>query len=413
MTHTLFLIATNIKNLNTGRGGHYYTVLDQYNAFKKSGFDVFIVCIGHAIPAPFKAPGITIIFIKCSCITEEITAIRNLKSAASSKKNVIFHAFDSNAFLFARIAGAFNSTPTLYTKCGGAIRTGYTPSLHPDIVFHRQDYEYYLKKGGPLENRHLEIIPNRVAEEDFKENNTLPPQIFTSPKKEIKIIRIARICEKYKESIIQTINLARNLNENGLPAFAAVVGYPEDEATVSEVKRYIEGVGIVITNEDLTTNAKRHLQEADIVVASGRGVMESALSGKITMLAVAGCDTPELVDLSNIENGLYYNFSERYISKSQPGDSLFKLIKLLESDNNSKAYRENISEFAKNNFSICSAIEKYRYIYNKTTPSRSIYSKKDIAVHIYKYQLGKALRLFPSLPLSLKKTAAYFAKRLK
>ncbi|WP_235040396.1 hypothetical protein [Vreelandella profundi] len=387
MKNKVYLFVSNIKGLNTGRGGHYYTVLDHYSFFSKQ-FHVEVVCIGHEVPIAFENISNKVRFIPYKNLLD-ISATVALMKTIFNKNNCVVNAFDSNAFLFARLAGIEKKVPLFFTKCGGAVRSGYTPALHPDVVFHGEDLKFYKEIGGPLNHRYLEMIPNRVATSFC--DKPKPQDLSLYPQGKLNILRIARLCDKYKESLYQTIALAQDLKSSGFDVFLAIVGSPENKELTLELEASIKGLGRLYKSDEITTRASRHIIESDIVVAAGRGVMEGALAGKLVMISSKGNDFPILLTRKIFFDALHCNFSDRY-SCRDVSSSNDEIKTLLNDINKLKKHKADIALLSQENFSLVSASDKYRELYSALIAAPSIYDKKDLFKHTIKFLLEGVVR---------------------
>lgn len=382
---SVILFVSNILGLNTGKGGHYYTVLDHFRFFSRF-MKVKIVCIGHQIPSAFTGIESDVELVKYNKSIDILKAIRKIKLISNEFAAV--NCFDANSLLFARIS-LYRTQKTIYfTKCGGAVRKRYTPALHPDIVFHGEDFQYYSSRGAPAPGRKLLLVPNRVYNPALLSQNSIG-----IPKQHVRILRIARICKKYEESIYQSIALACKLKSNGIDCSLTLVGYPEDGALVDKLYKELDGVGELFTDEEMTRNASRHIQHADIVVASGRGVMEGAVAKKIIMIAAAGRSYPILLDSEVFHDALHYNFSDRF-STCKVSDNVDKIVRLLSYSDYLIKYYKELGGIAQSYFLLDSVEQLYKDLYSAKRGSSSMYSLKDIAAHCLWFGFDALMRKF-------------------
>ena len=309
----IILVVSNVSGHNSGRGGHLYTVADHYRALIAVG-DVKIVCVGTGIPGPLREFPVSL--VRMSRLVDLRSAAKELSQHVNADS--VLHVFDAYALLVAR---RLESTPIVFTKCGGAVTKRYTPAGHPDVVFHAQDYEYYRNRGAPLPGRYLKLIPNRVFVTQALDSEA------QFPKCDVLVMRVGRICEKYEDSFKQAIALTKYLRSNQLNAKFVGIGYAEDERVLVRLKELIGSEDLILTDEAFTLGASRHLSRADVVVASGRGAMESATRGKVTLVPAKGKELPVLLDESTLEEGIFHNFSDRSVFTAPP--SVEQVLKIL------------------------------------------------------------------------------------
>lgn len=374
----MILLVSNLRGHNTGRGGHLYTVADYFRAVSTRR-SVELVCIGHEIPPPLRILEPTL--VRVESMRDVFSAARSLRRMLAD--DVVLHAFDATAVLVARLA---RKSPIVFTKCGGAVTRRYTPSVHPDVVFHDEDFAYYSGKGAPLDHRFLRLIPNRVFP---SQQHVVSRDAF--PACACLVMRVSRICKKYEESILQGVRLTKFLADNGIDAKFVCIGYPEDKLVLTRIESALDGVGELVVDENMTTNGSRHLVHADVVIASGRGAMESALLGRVTFVPEKYRHLPALLDSRTINEGIYHNFSDRCRFSGRADDA--DVLRILVESGARDEYLQSLKMISDDYFDLRPRLDEYMAIYENAALAKSMSSWFDIAKHMANFFFFGAIRL--------------------
>jgi len=368
---------------NTGRGGHYYSALTVFNEIRKRRRAALIV-VGDQRPAAIdtSAPGIHYVHTGRMVCGSDVDLLVDLVSQHGIG---VLHAFDAYAFLFSRLAARRMDLRVVATKCGGPTpRFRYYPGLSPDTVFSPEDYEFFRRRAARFRMPPPVLLPNRVAEpvQRSEPQGTvgLPDPV---PQGAVRIIRIARICQAYEQSILQTVSLANALRSKGMDVTVYVVGYLEDRRVFERVRNAVHASDYVLTDDRHTLGASRYLQAVDIAVASGRGVMEASISRKIVLCSVTGSALPYLLDAESASHFLHYNFSSRApkppISQQSNLDRIAQLIA-------DEAYRaqhlERMEPIVDRYFRISEAVSSYLSLYDaKRVVRHPVFEALDARIH--------------------------------
>ncbi|WP_253451580.1 hypothetical protein [Halomonas sp. Y3] len=353
-----------------------------YSYFKKF-FLVKIIVIGNDVPSAL-ADIKDVIKIDESRLSWPISESYKVGMIARDYKFDILHCFDSSSLLVARWSLMFHSTPVLWTKCGGKTLKRYTPRGFPDIVFHGEDYDFYFKKMAKKKSHDIAIIPNRFSALEFSSGQDgqvgKKKRLIVHDKDCFNIIRVSRISKKYKEGFLHAIKFSEWLCSNGCPAHLYIIGYPEDKNLVLELQSIISDKRVtVVTDKELTRNASRHLWEADAVIASGRGAIESLAMGKLTFIS---SDKGGLIPLckETFSDALYYNFSERTPS-NESIDPKKWLIQILQSPALSEVYFTEAQSFFKESLDLDSAKDEILDVYDRAAKRNFRGSVVDLLMH--------------------------------
>lgn len=302
---------------------------------------------------------------------------RELKKIILDIKPDIIHFFDSNSYNICRPLISRQNKIVL-NKCGGP-NIKFYPFAKNLIVFSQENYDFFKNKKK-YQNSQIYLISNRVQKiflnpyvSNIKKNTDL-----------FNFVRICRISEQYKKSILNSINLIKYLTKKGSShTHLFIIGIIEDNFTFKEILKYSNKIKNItfLTENEFTQEASKMLYLADAVIGTGRGFMEAA-SLQIPLLTLNSLDDyPVLIDQETYCDAFKTNFSERNkFHNFDKEKNLSKIIKMI-SDNE---YRKQLSDFSYNIFSnyfdaelIC---EKYTEAYNQADPSGNI--------HVFDYILS-------------------------
>jgi hypothetical protein len=383
-SNLIAFIVSSFKYNNTGLGGHYYTAFSIYNEIAKQ-MPASLIVIGDLKPPAIDFSKNGVLFLKVSrkLLIKDFKFFYQLTVKLGSN---ILHAFDPYAFLFARMIGQFTNIKVFATKCGGPKpEMGYYPRICPDIIFSNEDQHYFKKRASLFNVPTPVLLPNRISSCVLtKQEHGIAKLPGIDDAHSIKIIRIARIYKAYEKSIFQTIELSRALRNRGLKVILYIVGYLQDNSVFQRVLKQISKNDYLLTEDAYTQNASRHLQHVDIVVASGRGVMEACYSGKIICCSVCDSDLPFILDADNFDDFFYHNFSSR---TSKPNidsqENIGRITELINQKEKLERYRHRMEILQKKYFDIATVIPTYLELYTMDRfKKNSFINLIDLAFHL-------------------------------
>lgn len=288
----------------------------------------------------------------------------------------IVHAFDEHAFLFARVAAGRLHVPAILTKCGGPPPHRYFPRVGNLVVFSREDREFFSNRGC----RRLLHLPNRVRA--FGQDPGLIGELRAQVGSGAVILRISRIARHYEKTLHDSVRLAGRLRQAGCDVRLVVVGRVYDDAVYSRL-RDAAGDGVVwVTDRRFTVDAKRIIDVADIVIGTGRSLMEAVLRRRTVLCPIAGMSIPCLVTAANVEQLAAANFSERCRLSSDEASEFAAIVARVRLGQ-SAAERAFLDELARNHCDISAVLDRYRALYSDVAgdPERR---SPDVLVHAAK-----------------------------
>lgn len=359
----LFTIWTYKK----GIGGHYYSLGAAVDSFAENGQDVRVINFGK-----FMAPSLLnikdkVCFFKINKFNLLYIIYIFARYCITNKINII-HCFDFYSYYVSLLIGYILNISIVVTYPGGPNRTGnssYLPSISNLICFSNENYDFFAANAGRLNIKNISLIKNRVK----------PPVIDHDKINELKalvdydlydfvFLKIARIGQYYKDSIIEAINLAKVLEEyQSKRVLLIIIGVIEDAAIYSELEVLAKRHTNIkfITSNKYIYNASAVLDICDAFIGTGRGVLEAISLGKYALTSAIESSIPVLITPDNIDTFAYYNFSTR--SQADTTNNIQKIVDMI-SDTTYVDYSCSTKEYCKINYSYSEIYPKYLEFYS-------------------------------------------------
>ena len=348
-----------ITSMEAGTGGHFYS-LSTTAKILQSKFNVYIVQLGKTLSPVIKHSGINYSHLYTNFINQkEVTT--ELTDICKQVKPDIIHAFDWRSYILCFDAARRLNLHLALTKCGGPVRRDY-PEVNNLVVFTKEDLDFYQTKVN-LSKTQLVFIPNRV--QPFvcdQQRMSLLNSVLNLNGRRV-ILRIGRISSAYYETIVQSINMARDLHKYDQTFSLVLIGNIESELLFKQIMNDIADCDFihVVSDKTFTLNAKTLINIAEIVVGTGRGFMEACCMNKIMMAPNKGQRYPVLVTHDNFNDIFYYNFSERY--GSQDNLTAIELLKRI------NEYQDDSSLWFDQYFSTSPLESLYSSFYDNLKPT--------------------------------------------
>lgn len=293
-------------------GGHYYSLISLATEMSKH-HHVQVVNIGYTASSVLRKCTLPYHFIYFNGINIK-EASKKIAEVICSSGNMILHCYDYVSYTLLLSNNKTSKFPILLTKCGGVpISVKRLPKLKNLILFSQEDYDYYKKVLPKYTN--IKLIPNRVATfaSDYERIQKLMSKHHLEGKK--VILKIGRISTYYEKTILQAVNLSKELHELDERYELLLIGSIQQESVNNNLISRIEELSYihVENNEEFTHNAKEIIDIADIVIGTGRGFMEACYLNKLMFAPCANSEIPVFVNSQNFQSVFRTNFSERYI----------------------------------------------------------------------------------------------------
>ncbi len=380
------LITSHGGSSYTGKGGHYYSCGIIGKTLSKH-YEVEIFSLGKH-PSPVlnsMSDVVNVRHIQIDNIRDLLFFHKNKKLAASIEACDVIHCYDKPSIYQGYKLGRKFNKPVVLTKCGGPSPSGlYFPYVKDIIVFSREDVDYFSSNSRYADSN-IHHIPNRVLpiEADYDRIRTIENKLSKDYK--LKILIIARFANKYREALLQTVNFANKLRSQGVSCATILLGHIQNVNVAEEVEESSGEDDYIINDKRLCNNAKQIIPIADVVIGSGRSIMEAAQFGKFLMIPAKEREYPILVTQDNIERFAKYNLTGRAINESI-NDNNEKLMEVFKGN----SYSEFIKNYYKEIFSTDSIIDEYESVYSNTSSIGVRYIQDEVLIglnNIKKYYL--------------------------
>lgn len=318
-------IISNLEGLNTGKGGHYYTLKETAITLRQFNNKVLIFSVGQSKPdALCDLPGSIHLFGKTAnrrALIKEILHIIGLRNVQ------VLHAYDPFASVVAKELSRRIGATTLVTKCGGKSWPWLAVTDRSYVCFNSKDSRA-LKKG-PLSAEKTWVLPARASKPNPENLHQLG-----SDSGIVKFVRIGRICKAYEQTALQAIRFVRACNDAGMRSQLDIIGTVQDRGVLTKLIWAAGGETTFHTDESCTRNASNFIGASHIVIGTGRSVQEAMSYGKTVLCPVQDSFYPAIIDENNVTYFMEQNFSERvkvnsFVNPDRDVESTINRIKVL------------------------------------------------------------------------------------
>lgn len=357
----------------TGIGGHIYSVQSLVAALADR-IEPVVVSLGSV-----SSPALESLSCRRHRLAFRPGAFRRAELAefmqiVQAEKPDVIHAFDPIACAFARAAAQRTGCGMLLTMCGGPnppermYPFSYFPRV-PHLIVFSEENEHYFRNRREFRRTRVRRIPNRINEVAQDPGKIAALRARLDPSRAV-VLRIGRIAPNYGKTAEKTIRLVKRLVADGVPAQAVFLGAVQDAEAERAIRAALDGHGAVISDPDLVGQASALLDAGDLIVGTGRGLMEAASRGRILLVPAQTGDLPTLVNANNWQSLFDSNFSER--CKVEPWDEE-RNYRDIRRALGEPEYRRQLSEFGRklyvDQFSLESVVESYLSIYAEARQS--------------------------------------------
>jgi len=357
----------------TGIGGHLYSVQALVAALSPR-IECVVVSVGGA-----ACPALEALACRRHRLAFGAGRLRRAERArfleiVRAEKPDVIHAFDPIAGAFARAAARRCGCGVVFTKCGGPNPAGRWPySYYPRVerlVLFSEENERYFRTRRRFRRTRIWRIPNRIQEGTTDAAKVAALRARLDPARPV-VLRIGRISTSYARTAEQCVRLARRLAADGVPAQLVFLGAVQDPAVARALLADLGGQGIVVSDPELVAQAAALLDVGDLVVGTGRGLMEAAARGRVLLAPVRNGLLPALVTEANWEPLFAANFSERCELVPWDEERNYAEIRRALADPECRRRR---SAFARRlyeeQFALDPVVDRYLEIYREAAPER-------------------------------------------
>jgi hypothetical protein len=350
-----------IASTQSGRGGHNHTMCSIMEALGDR-MDVLGVNVG-TVASPVHAKCLSPIhYLPYESIRATLSSLTKIVHSESPD---VIHAYDKTSAFFGRELAKRSGLPFLMTKCGGPNPVGYYPSVRDIVVFSRENVRFF--EAGDRKQR-VHHLPHRVRRPRQDKYKVRELRSLFRPDSTI-VLRICRVGSTYEQSILQGGILVRQLRSAGVDSDLLVVGIHDGESDTRSIESAVADVATFVSDDHFTCKAAEIIDAGDIVIGTGRGLMEAAAVGKPLLAPLRDSDCPALVDEDSFEALFDFNFSERSSLPNFDADQ--NLRRILHVATNKDA-REQAGAFASNmfeqHFNIDRMADAYERLYESLRP---------------------------------------------
>ncbi|MFN6946691.1 MAG: hypothetical protein ACK4ND_17210 [Cytophagaceae bacterium] len=363
---------------NTGRGGAYYSLLAQKEQLK-SLYNTFLIHnskLNHSTVLDSD----TSLFLKGFFLID----FWKIFFFFIKIKPKVFLSYDQTE-VYLRILCRIFKCKYFFIKAGGP-NMKMVQHFSNVIFFSKENYEH--SHHIRCENGYL--ISNRIHPAYYNHSRLGTLNVLNGYEEYIKILRISRISNVYKEVFIVTINNHLELQKKGIQVLTHIIGFPEDLKLVEELKIKIENIShiLLITEDEFTINACELIPLYDIVIGIGRGFWEGVSYGKFVLGYTKSSSLPVLVNNQNIEEFKKFNCSPR-INLSKFENFADNLEVYLEPIKRKEYINLQYLEF-KSNYSSETLGQKFKLIFKESLHESIDLIAKSIILVLYRNSRIKA-----------------------
>ncbi len=358
----------------TGIGGHLYTVQSLVEALSPRA-ECVVVSIG-SVPSPaLESLGCRKHRLAFGGGKSRRAEMARFMEIVREEKPDVIHAFDPIACAFARVAAWRSACGLVLTKCGGPDPAGrwpyaYFPRVERLVLFSREN-ERYFRSRRRFRRTRIWRIPNRILEVKSDPGMLASLRERLDPARPV-LLRVGRISTSYARTAEQSIRLAKRLVADGVPVQLVFLGAVQDAGVEKAIAGSLGTLGKVISDPMLVRQASALLDAGDLVVGTGRGLMEAAARGRIVLVPARQGLLPALVDADNWERLFDANFSER--SEVVPWDeerNYAEIRRVLADPECRRALSAFNRKLYEEHFSLERVVDQYLAIYREATPPES------------------------------------------
>lgn len=379
----VMFIISNIPGLNTGAGGHYYSLRTTVEALGPYVTPSVLV-IGRVPERIFDQLECTIHVVPVESRSLRST-YRQVEDIVASSPPQVIHAFDLIACYLARRVAMARGLGVIYTKCGGPNPRYFFPHVDTLILYTREN-ERWARARYKLRNTNIELIPNRLGEVAQDEDRIAKLRKIVAGKGAV-FLRIGRFSRSYQSTLLQGVDLVRDLNQDGIACYILMIGAPEDPDVVERARSAAGEYGAVVVEPEFTRNASELIDVGDFVVGTGRGIMEASARGRPLLTPMSNAPHPVLIGPGNFERLFATNFSPRNYDPDHNADANYTMISEAVRDKQTRMAAASFSkELHEKWFDIHAVLERYIQIFQRVSKegrkSRpSFYRRVDLFLH--------------------------------
>jgi len=354
-----------ISSLGHGQGGHLYSLRDLVKSLDRHRMEPVIAVMGDGVPTRvLDNLACRKYFFLMRRADEMSSVLDRLVEVARAERPDVIHSCSNTALFCAMHLSRIFRLPFLHTQPHG-LKPDHFPRIPALIAYSEEGASYFADdpRYRDMEiicapNRVAAIVPDRERSERLKRELNFPHGLV--------FLRIARICEMYRESFLKSITLVQKLNEEGIAANLLIVGVNEQPWICEELRRHENERMRLVTDDAFTHDADDLMDIADVVIGAGSSFMAAASLGKLLLTTPSFARLPVLVDEGNFDRLLSINFrstSPRLAGPSHDEHERYAALKkVLGSASARDAYRKFSLDCFRRHFDVRSFMPRYERI---------------------------------------------------
>jgi len=363
-----------------GLGGHYQSLAMTVTELSKH-HDVFVVVIGTEDVKTLDKLDLNVYSV-LSRRFSYFSTLKRIKRIIDEESPDVVHAFDDLAFLWVRSISDICRIPCCVTKCGGR-NPIYWPKTSNLVLYSKENFDFF-SSSAKFRNTNLLLLPHRIRKFDVDEarSQEMVHSINADHVYSRRILRIARIGPFYQRTAEQLIALVEKLRNDGVDCCGILLGTVESTETLRHLKNLASMHVYFFTDQFFSRDAKGLLDVADVVVGTGRSLMEAAALGKVVLCPVEDSELPLLIDEVSFSQAFEFNFSERTRMGNIGAESNYqKILDAMQRDEKYEQLSDMSQQFFEEHFDVAQIQVRLSEYYDNLRPTGRWFSI-DWALHV-------------------------------
>ncbi len=304
-------------------GGHFKSGLGLVRQLADQGHRNIVLAPGgvEEMRALYEATGAKL------CIIPELDAKREIPRIALARQILraidgegvdVFHSHDYRSAVHTYLAAAMAHRAFVLSLPGGPFNFSRPPERGETIVFSQELLSRIQSEYG-TPGSHLHLIRARIDTELYRPTEASPDlwaryPLPTVGKKIFMAIRIEESKKAWIDTLLTLVDELRHLEDDVHVIIAGegpLLPFVREQAERLRSRRteakLLHPIGPVFDPEELC----QLYSYADLVIGNGRGILE-AMACKKPVFILGEMGEGEIVDIDNLEDTAYYNFSGRH-----------------------------------------------------------------------------------------------------
>ncbi len=354
-----------IASRGAGTGGHHFSLRD-LSARMRAVADVQIVTVANQFPPALRdVPDVTYLPHAPWRMAQTMAALLRL---CRTFRPTVIHSYDAFALQMARVLSVVLDIPLVHTQCGGPTARTNVPRA-PDVIVFSEENLSGLSAHPRMAGCRLHHIASRVepVAPDLDRIAALRAHLRLADG-ELVLMRVNRFVPAYEPVMRQTLTLAQTLRAAGLPVRAVLLGSPNEPEVVARIAALCAPGDTRVHDEVFTRRAAEVVALSDVVVGTGRGLMEAASLGRPLFASLAERTLPAPVAPDTVEALAGVNFSPRAVLPLDDKALAARAVEICADPQRRAAAGEYARHLYETRFDVGAAVPKHLAIYAQAQP---------------------------------------------